>query len=317
MRDIEILKEQLEIVEHQYWCYDKDCPVCEGINHHLIELYGEYKEVHHTLADIENSKKKMVKVGEIYSVDVDSPLPILVLITEVKKWYCRGVRVTLFPQFKSQDDIVFKEWLIQPWNSFPVLKCRLSNKITEVDKSTLQAVKDFKQQEINEDLILMHYKSVELKYQNELFLDEDEELIMEYIESKGSLLEKIKKYISETGEKIVEDVAPGFLPTFADNNVSVDYGFDTAKKLIEFNDFYVYYTLILINETTYVKIFIYQYTGEDVEKITVVKDNKKYDFDCLINKNEEVVIQFEKSSGEYLVNLEILDDEITIPIKIG
>jgi len=179
----EYLKEELEIIEHQYWCYDKNCPICDGINHRLIETYGEFKKIHYDFDDIENGKKKSVSVGDIYSINVDSPLPILVLITEAKKWYCRAVRVTLFPQFKTRNDIVFKEWLIQPWNSFPVLKCRLENKIDKVDNSVIETVRINSEADCNDDdLTRSHYKSVELRYQNESFLDEDEELIMEYIE---------------------------------------------------------------------------------------------------------------------------------------
>lgn len=123
-------------------------------------------------------------VGEIYSIKADTSIPIFVLITEVQRWFSRAVRVTLFPQFATSKDIVYKNMLIQTWNSFPVLNVRLDRKIDTVNIDILNEIRTKAEQPSSKDtpILLSYYQTIEINFQNETFLDEDEAILLELYE---------------------------------------------------------------------------------------------------------------------------------------
>jgi len=180
------LRNKLENIHCAYFCTDSSCPNCQGFYEEISRRWGKEK----LKLELTEEKKK-ARVGEIWSLAINGNYPIYILLLERLNNHFRAVRASDFIDFKSSYDLVLDNcWLLECWNTFPVRRERLQTKITEVSLEKLEEVKRLvKECEITEKDnipdIITRFRQIELNYQNQQFLEEDEEKFMEELECSG------------------------------------------------------------------------------------------------------------------------------------
>ena len=173
-----LLNSKLEDIQHAYFCRDKNCPVCDG-------FYAKLDELFPLRPSTKSKEEKQANPGEIWRLDTPGHYPIYVLIYKDYGKFFRAVRASEFVDFATRNDYKVYGWLIECWNTFPVLKTRLDVKIQDIDKDQLaEIINKINMIETNglfpvESPVKQLFQEIELDFQNQVFLEQDEKILVE------------------------------------------------------------------------------------------------------------------------------------------
>ncbi|MCB4204618.1 hypothetical protein LF845_06555 [Deferribacterales bacterium Es71-Z0220] len=294
--DLTRLKYQLEEIEKVYFIENK--PIVDKINDDIksIDAISKFKQ------------------GDICAVKVDSPLPVYILILKRCEFYFECVRVSIFTEFESDLDIIFEAWLIQPWNKLKILFNRISHKVESVPEELITQIYSMmgKLKDKKEPVLLQHFRDLEVAYQNDYFLNSDNEIIEKLINEKSNLLKSIKQKLTEQYGKIINIVLPEQLPLFADTGKLVTYGYEKSILIYEDDVIRLSYFLYRCDESFCIKFFLNHFLNIIVDNIFINNSGA----DILFEDFEKTIFQYRADKlEEVIINLNILNNELKFCLK--
>ena len=326
------LKYKLENIEHSYFCFEKECPICGGFNF-LLKENSDNSAKFRLPEDLNDILKysKRIHLGEIWSLKVDSPYPIYVMPIKDFGYFFRCVKVSEFTEFKGANDIVWNDWLIESWNSFPVLRIRFENIIERVDNEIFgKILEKYKLSETEpqktDDILMEHFKEIELNYQNISFLEEDELLLLKLYELSEektfSFIEILENTVKEIKTKITDTfpILPDLpifepVPLAAAEKKLYRYGIENSKPLLEDENIVILYNFLTISNEKVIRLYFELFFNVEPERIKVKLDNIEINFNLLYKDKDNIYIDLPFKKGNYEIEIIFEENLVILPIK--
>ena len=325
------LKYKLENIQHAYFCFEKECPVCDGFNYFLNENFHEKFQLPSEVNKIQ-SCRSIAEIGTIWEINSDAPYPIYILPLEKFNYFYRCLRVSEFTEFKGEFDIVWKEWMFECWNTFPVLNIRFARKIEEVPKDIFEEIlktcnefENFDNENYEEkNVFIEHFREMDLDYQNMAFLDNDEDILLNIEEKSGyekSNVLSFRDYVERfnlNGKKssIAVDESTKFeeVKLAAADEHYFRTGIDSAKVLYRDDNIIIFYNFIKKQQNKFIRFYFELYFEKETERVEIFCNGKKIDFTLLSMNMENIYLDIPLKTGDYEIIM-FFDDNIKLPVK--
>jgi hypothetical protein len=213
---------KLEDIEHSYFCYEEDCPVCGGLNFRL----GNSDPGSRGRQGSDKNLASMVREGWIWKLRSDKVYPLHVLVVRDMGVLKKCVRVSEFVDFMGHGDIIADDWLVECWNRLELPADSFASPVERVEDSVLDLVmkesgKKNRSSERESDTAVLLFRNLEVQYQEYAVSERARDMVEELKQKCSDAMKRIRAKIKALGDRVPDfiqapwpDTEPGAALTF-------------------------------------------------------------------------------------------------------